>query len=85
MFLACNVAQEKQSDIRYLDSGCGNHMSGNIEMFSNLDESVKSEVNLGTDIKVSIMGKWRVNILEKQGRKKYISDVYCVPGLNITS
>ena len=73
MFLACNVAQEKESDIWYLDSGCSNHMSGNMKMLSNLDESVKSEVTLGTDSKVSIMGKWRVNILTKKGEKKYIS------------
>ena len=50
-------------------------------MFSNLDESVKSEVTLGTDSKVSVMGKGRVNILTKKGEKKYISDVYFVPGL----
>jgi len=81
MFLACNVAQEKQSDIWYLDSGCSNHMLGNIEIFSNLDESVKSEVTLGTNSKVSVMGKGRVNILTKKGEKKYISDVYFVPGL----
>lgn len=75
MFLACNVTQEKQSDPWYLDSGCSNHMSGNIEMFPNLDESVKSEVALGTDSKVSIMGKGRFNILTKKGENKYISDV----------
>jgi len=70
MFLVCNVAQEKQSDIWYLDSGCSNHMSRNIEMLSNLDENVKSEVTLETDSKVFVMGKGRVNILTKKGEKK---------------
>ena len=56
-------------------------MSGNIEMFSDLNASVKSEVTLGTDIKFSAMGKGRVNILTKKGEKKYISDVYFVPNL----
>ena len=56
-------------------------MSGNIEMFSNLEESVKSEVTLGTDSKVSVMGRGRFNILTKEGEKKYISDVYFFPGL----
>ena len=70
MFLACNVAQEKQSDIWYLDSGSSNHMSGNIEMFSNLDESVKYEVMLENDSIVSVMGKGRVNILTNKGEKK---------------
>ena len=50
-------------------------------MLSDLDESVKSKVTLGTDSKVSIMGKRRVNILTKKGEKKYILDVYFVPGL----
>eukprot|EP00253_Pinus_taeda_P005829 PITA_05829 len=63
------------------DSGCSNHMSGHIEMFCNLDESVKSEVALGIDSKVFAMGKGRVNILTKKGEKKCISDVYFVPGL----
>ena len=56
-------------------------MSGNIEMFSNLDESVKYEVTLETDRKVYVMGKGRVNILTKKREKKYISDVYFVPSL----
>ena len=57
-----------------------NHMSGNIEMFSNLDESVKSKVTLGTDSKVFIMGKGRVDILTK-GVKNFMWDVYFVPDL----
>eukprot|EP00253_Pinus_taeda_P031489 PITA_31489 len=81
MFLACNVQQEKKNDIWYLDSGRSNHMSGNIEMVSNLEERVKSEVTLGTNSKVFVMGKGIVNILKKKGEKKYISDVYFVPGL----
>ena len=81
MFFTCNVAQEKQSDVWYLDLGCINHMSGNIEMFSNLEESVKSKVPLGTNSKVFVMGKGKVNILRKKVEKKYISDVYFVPGL----
>ena len=67
LFLACNVAQEKQGDVWFLDSGCTNHMTGNIEMFSNIDESVKSEVTLGTNSKVSVMRKGRVDILTKRG------------------
>jgi len=75
MILACNVAQEKQSDIWYLDSGCSNHMSGNIKMFSNVVESVKYEVKLGIDSKVSVMGKGKVNILTKKGDKFTYEDL----------
>ena len=56
-------------------------MTGNIAMFSYLDESVKSEVTTGTDSKVYVMGKGRVNILTKKGKKKFMPDVYYVPGL----
>ena len=38
-------------------------------------------MTLGSDRKVFFMGKGRVNILTKKGEKKYISDVYFVPGL----
>jgi len=44
-------------------------------MFYNLDESVKSEVTLGTDNKVSAMGKGKINILTKKREKIYISNV----------
>ena len=57
VLLTCIVAQEKLEDVWFLDSGCSNHMTGNISMFSNLDENVKSEVTTGTESKVSVMGK----------------------------
>ena len=60
VLLTCNVAQEKNEYIWFLDSGCSNHMTRNIAMFSNLDENLKSEVTTGTDRKVSVMGKGRV-------------------------
>ena len=56
-------------------------MLGNIEMFYNLDESVKFEVTFGANSKFSVMGKGRINILTKKGEKKCISDVYFVHGL----
>ena len=67
VLLTCNIAQDRQDDVWFLDSGCSNHMTGNITMFSNLDENVKSEVTTGTDSKVSIMGKGRVSILTRKG------------------
>jgi hypothetical protein len=53
----CNVSQASPCDIWYLDSGCSNHMTGNIELFSSLDESVQTKVTLGTDIQVIVLGK----------------------------
>ena len=56
-------------------------MTGNIAMFANLDENVKSEVTMGTESKVSIMRKVRVSILTRKGENKFVPDVYYVPGL----
>ena len=78
LFLVCNMAEEKNEDLWFLDSGCSNHMTGNLVMFSMLDESVKSQVTLGTDSKVSVMGKGNVNVLTRKGAKKSIADVYYV-------
>ena len=79
LLLACNMAETKSDDILFLDSGCSNHMTGNIALFSKLDQNVKSQVTLGTDSKVFIMGKGEVNILTKKGENKTITDVYYVP------
>ena len=81
LFLACNMAEERSEDLWFLDSGCSNHMTGNLAMFSMLDESVQSQVTLGTDSKVSVMGKGDVNVLTRLGARKTIVDVYYVPGM----
>jgi hypothetical protein len=77
----CNVAQESPCDIWYLDSGCSNHMTRNLELFSSLDKSVQTKVTLGTNIQVIVLGKGSINILTKQGEKKVMPDVYYVAGL----
>lgn len=81
LLLVCNMVETKSDDIWFLDSGCSNHMIENIALFSKLDQSVKSQVTLETDSKVSVMGKGEVNILTKKGEKKTIADVYYVPGM----
>ena len=81
LFLACNITEENSEDVWFLDSGCSNHMTGNIALFSMLDQSVKSQVTLGTDNKVYVMGKGEVKVLTKKGEKKIIADVYYVPGM----
>ena len=50
-------------------------------MFPNMDENMKFEVISGTDRKVSVMGKGRVDVLTKKGEQKFMPDVYYVPGL----
>eukprot|EP00253_Pinus_taeda_P017412 PITA_17412 len=81
VLLACNMAKTNSEDIWFLDSGCSNHMTGNIALFSALDKNMKSEVTLGTDSKISVMGKGELKIFTKQGERKTIADVYYVPGM----
>ena len=81
LFLTCNIVEEKNEDIWFLDSGCSNHMTRNISMSSMLDENVKSQVTLGINKKVFFMGKGRVSVLTRKGEKKSISDVYYVLGM----
>lgn len=81
LLLTYNVAQESSSNIWFLDSGRSNHMIGNSGLFASLDDSMKSGVKLGNDSKVSIIGKGVINILTKNGEKRYILEVLCVPSL----
>eukprot|EP00253_Pinus_taeda_P013979 PITA_13979 len=81
VLLACNMAETNSDDIWFLDSGCSNHMTRNIALFSALDQYVKSQVTLGIDSKISVMGKGEVKIFTKKGEKKTIADAYYVPGM----
>ena len=40
VLLTCNVEKEKNEDEWFLDSGCSNHMIGNVAISSNLDENL---------------------------------------------
>ena len=77
----CNNIQESPSDIWYLDSRCSNHMIGNLNLFSSLDNSVQIDVTLGNNVQVTVLGKGTISILTKQGEHKYMLDVYHVEGL----
>lgn len=50
-------------------------------MFSNLNKNVKYKVITRTNSRVYIKGKERVSILTRKGEKKFVPDVYYVPGL----
>ncbi|XP_022008160.1 uncharacterized protein LOC110904399 [Helianthus annuus] len=56
MFMIFNMEETVKSDCWYLDSGCSNHMSGNRELFSHLDESLKKEVRTGDDKRLEVLG-----------------------------
>ena len=65
MFLACNTMHAPSNKVWLLDSGCSNHMTCNKNLVANLDESVKTEVNLGTNKTLDVDGKGVVNIVTK--------------------
>lgn len=81
LFLASNVLLEDENRW-FLDTGCSNHMCGRKELFSELDESVRSEVTFGNKTKVPIMGKGTISIQLKDGTHNFISDVFFVPELH---
>ena len=60
-----NIVQESPHDIWYLDSGYRNHMTGNLNLFSSLDKSVQTNVTLGNNVQVIVLGKGIVGILTK--------------------
>ena len=83
MVLACKKDDSSTLDtnIWYLDTGCSNHMTGRKELFSQLDETSRGEVNFGNKSKIPVMGKGNINIKSKDGTNVAIADVYFVPGL----
>ena len=64
-------------DTWHIDIGCSNHMAGVIDMFSKLDKSVKSEVNLGNDTKVNVKGKGDISIFDRSGRRIIVENILC--------
>ncbi|KAK9734966.1 hypothetical protein RND81_04G174500 [Saponaria officinalis] len=82
LVLACKEGLDAESgNIWYLDTGCSNHMTGNKELFSCLDDSYQGEVSFGNKSKVLVKGKGNINIQSKNGTNVTIADVYYVPGI----
>lgn len=71
----------KNSDqIWFLDSGGNNHMTGERQWFSDLDESYKYSVKVGDNLKMAVVGKGNVR-LEIEGVSHIITSVYYNPEL----
>ena len=58
-----NITQRKLEDksaddnLWYLDNGASNHMTGNLCLFTKLDERVTGKVRFGDDSRIYIKGK----------------------------
>lgn len=72
--------QVKQEELCFLDSGCNNHISGNMEWFSELDESFRQTVKLGNNSRMVVVGQCCVR-LRMNGFAQVISNVYYIPEL----
>ena len=68
------------NDVWYLDSGCSNHMSGNREIFSKLDDSYRSNITLGNNNTVDVAAKGAMDVQTKEGMKS-VQDIYYTPKL----
>ncbi|CAL9020712.1 unnamed protein product, partial [Prunus brigantina] len=67
----------KKESIWYLDSGCSNHMSGNENIFLNVDTSATPNIKMGNGAIVEAKGKGRIAVKTKKGLKQ-IHDVLLV-------
>ena len=64
-FIMCNVGEEGSPEVRYLDSGCSNHMSGNETLFLFIDKSFKSEIKMGNNGTLPVVGYGSIMICTK--------------------
>ncbi|TXG53906.1 hypothetical protein EZV62_019162 [Acer yangbiense] len=81
LFYACQSAVEEKDSTWHLDSGCSNHMSGNENIFLDVDSTVTPKVKLGNGAIVESKGKGGISVETKKGTK-YVNDVLFVPELN---
>ncbi|CAM8996692.1 unnamed protein product [Rhodiola kirilowii] len=81
IFLTYKGNEECKKNIWYLDSGASNHMSGQKELFTEIDDTVYEEVTFDDSSKAQIKGKCTIMIILKNGDKRYINDVYYIPAL----
>ena len=80
-FIMCNVGEERNPEVWYLDSGCSNHMSGNESLFSFIDKTFKSEIKMGNNGTLPTVGKGFIMVRTKKGEKKKIQNVYFALGM----
>lgn len=70
-----------EENLWYLDNGASNHMTGNKEFFSELNERVTGKVRFGDDSCVTIEGKGSILFTTKTGEHRILTEVYYIPSL----
>ncbi|XP_073152810.1 uncharacterized protein [Henckelia pumila] len=61
LLMVCHEKEETPQNMWYLDTGCSNHMCGDKQAFSDLDESFRSSVKFGDNSTIFVMGKGKAN------------------------
>ncbi|KAA3479439.1 Retrovirus-related Pol polyprotein from transposon TNT 1-94 [Gossypium australe] len=59
LLMVCNTKEDTNKQLWYMDTCCNNHMCGDKEIFSNLDEPYRDNVKFVNSTKISVMGKGR--------------------------
>ena len=82
LLLMAYVEEKKatREEIWFLDSGCSNHMSGNKEWFTDLNEDFKQTVKLGNDSRIAVTGIGSVRLCVND-IVQVITNVYYIPEL----
>lgn len=65
----------------YLDTGASNHMTGNKDAFTSLDENVKGNVKFGDGSTIDIRGKGAVMFQCQNKEHRLLTEVYYIPRL----
>ena len=63
MLLTCNAVMKDQQNIQFLDLGSNNYICGQKKLFPTLDDTIRSKVKFGNNVKVTITGKGNINII----------------------
>ncbi|KAB2616999.1 hypothetical protein D8674_012868 [Pyrus ussuriensis x Pyrus communis] len=80
MLLMSYVEVHERTDAWFLDSRCSNHMCGDRDIFTNLDESFVHSVKLGNNSRMNVVGKGSVSLV-LNGINHVVNEVYYVPEL----
>ncbi|XP_066324621.1 uncharacterized protein [Miscanthus floridulus] len=73
--------EESMNNVWYLDNGASNHMSGDQQMFRDIDHTVSGKVRFGDGSFVEIMGKGSIMFQGRSGDQWLLHDIYYVSKL----
>ncbi|XP_024013371.1 uncharacterized protein LOC112087731 [Eutrema salsugineum] len=70
-----------EENMWYLDNGASNHMTGDQRYLKKIDHSVTGKVRFGDDSRIDIKGKGSIELIDRNGDSRIITNVYFIPDL----